>query len=457
MKRYLLVLCALLCSIVPAHAQQARRTFTTSSVAADSWVREIGSGVQFHQVTWAKSGTVSTCQIQIDFSNDGVTSAGTVISSQLCTSNGQSTIIGPSTFNYVRINVTTQSGGGSTTGTYLGFTSAQSSGGGVTGCSTTGGVLYQNGTANTGTCNPNFVYSPTATSFMQSVNGSDSGVVEVNLGGAGHPLTQIGSTTGGLGAAMDLDAATQLTHFGPGGNNYSTAIFSQSIGAGFPIAGSGIYRLSKAGNICWRNNANGADICLAINAVDQLTYSGVPISVIGPSFSTGAVTQTTNVLLGLTQNNTLLASFYLASSTSVVNTVAYDVTLADATANVYDIGLYGPGCVGGAASVPLVLHSGPQAGTVLFPSTGSKTFTPVGSPLTVNMVPGWYCVAYTSSGATPAGRIGGESSSGHLVVFANATAPGGGTGTTSAGTLNNTITAPALASIVVGAIWFTGF
>jgi hypothetical protein len=43
------------------------------------------------------------------------------------------------------------------------------------------------------------------------------------------------------------------------------------------IASTGILRLGVADSIDWRNNANSADLSLAINGSDQLTYNGVAI------------------------------------------------------------------------------------------------------------------------------------------------------------------------------------
>lgn len=48
---------------------------------------------------------------------------------------------------------------------------------------------------------------------------------------------------------------------------------------------AGILRLANAEAVSWRNNANGADLALAVNSSDQLTYNGnVLASTTGPSF-----------------------------------------------------------------------------------------------------------------------------------------------------------------------------
>jgi hypothetical protein len=51
------------------------------------------------------------------------------------------------------------------------------------------------------------------------------------------------------------------------------------------IATTGVLRLAKTDAINWRNNANGANLPLAINGSDQLTYNGsiVVTSSVGPT------------------------------------------------------------------------------------------------------------------------------------------------------------------------------
>jgi hypothetical protein len=109
---------------VSAQGPQARKIFTTTVVAADTGVLETGSGVLFHQLVWNVSGTITTCQVQLDQSADNATWSSQVIATQACTVNGSSAVSVSTTTNYVRINVTTLSGGGTLTVTYQGFTSS---------------------------------------------------------------------------------------------------------------------------------------------------------------------------------------------------------------------------------------------------------------------------------------------------------------------------------------------
>lgn len=103
--------------------------FSTSTVQAgtipnNGATNQVNSGALFHQLTWTKSGTVSTCQVEVDSSSDGVSwNNADVISSQLCTSNGSSAVINSGPYTYIRINVTAISGGGSIFVAYDGYTS----------------------------------------------------------------------------------------------------------------------------------------------------------------------------------------------------------------------------------------------------------------------------------------------------------------------------------------------
>lgn len=326
--------------------------------------------------------------------------------------------------------------------------------GGAQNCVTTGGVAFENGTTNTLTCDPNFKYSPTSTWWVISASGADNTTIEGNMSSAGHPLLQLNSSTTGTGAAVTLDAFNGIAEFGPGGANFATVVAAQSVAAGFPVASSGIYRVSKAGTFVWRNNANSADLPLGINASNQLTYNNTPILPMG-GLSSLATSGSTNVLLAVAANTTALTSWYIPWNISTASNFVYSVgSVADNTANNYDLGIYGPGCLGGATNVPLIFHTGALPGTTLFPSIGVKNLALSGAPVAINIVPGWYCFAVTSDGnaVAPAARVGGDTG-GHMEQFANQAAPAGGTGTTVGGVLNPTITAPATSFQIAGQVF----
>ena len=164
-------------------------------------------------------------------------------------------------------------------------------------------------------------------------------------------------------------------------------------------------------------------------------------------FRTPALNYATgNISLAAASQVKLYSFFYNGFPVTSITSIMVRVITADNTTNQYDLGFYGPNCYNSTANVPLVFHTGPTNGSVFGSTSGAfATVAVLGGPnLSVNLTPGWYCLAYTSAAATPALVLGTE----------NGTAPGGnaaaftiGTFSASAttpGTLNSTITAPAL-------------
>src|SRR5665213_656257 len=180
----------------------------------------------------------------------------------------------------------------------------------------------------------------------------------------------------------------------------------------------------------------------------SLSLNFVPSVSGGTAFTTGAVNVSANVMLAnaSARNSTILCSFYLPYPVSVLSSIQYHTgNASDATANLYDLGIYGPGCLNGATNVPLVCHTGPLPGTTLIPTSGTDFSTPLlGAPVSVSMVPGWYAVAVTSNVSSSPFRLSGSSVFIHDIMFTINSSPGGSTGVTTGATLNPTITAPAL-------------
>ncbi len=163
---------------------------------------------------------------------------------------------------------------------------------------------------------------------------------------------------------------------------------------------------------------------------------GTPNSVFAtlPGFASSAT-----ALTAPATNATKLIPFYVPQpGASAADYVSIWIMTADNTANLYDVGIYGPGCFNAAASVPLVWHTGPVAGSTIAAATGLNQMT---AGATVAIGSGWYCLAVTSSATTPAMAIGGAGANGMYVPFSISTAGP----TTSGATLPSTLTAPALA------------
>lgn len=163
MKKFILALVLALLASVSAQAQQpqARFVYTNSAIGASPGVLEIGSGVQFHQLTWNVSGSVPTCQVQLDQSADNLTWSSQIIAAQTCTSNGLSAVSTATTANYVRINIVTKSGAGTVTVTYLGYTSNPGGGGGSIGGTIAATQVAFGSAANTIAGDPNLTWDNT--------------------------------------------------------------------------------------------------------------------------------------------------------------------------------------------------------------------------------------------------------------------------------------------------------
>lgn len=255
----------------------------------------------------------------------------------------------------------------------------------------------------------------------------------------GSNNTAVGSLAGSTSGDT---TATQGVYLGATAAPGATGL-TNAMGLGYGAAPS-TSNTAVVGNASVTDTYFGGTGAATTGHMVGLILNGATVK--GISFTTTPVNSNTGQWSAVAQNATKLESIYITTYVGLLGNLAYSPSTADNTANVYDIGIYGPGCLGGATNVPLVVHTGPVAGTTLFSTTGSRTAVLSGSPVTVAMPPGWYCFAYTSSAASPAAVFGGDAVNIHLKMFTDNTAPGGSTGTTSSGTLNSTITAPATAA-----------
>lgn len=109
---------------------------------------------------------------------------------------------------------------------------------------------------------------------------------------------------------------------------------------------------------------------------------------------------TANSTAALVQNTVGCIGFISGPFGGTFSKVSYDVTTADNTASVYDMGI--SQAVGGAQ----VCHLGPTVGTTFAPATGIQTMSwAVGCPITRNTK---YLVTITSSASVPAAKLGGN-------------------------------------------------
>jgi hypothetical protein len=100
------------------------------------------------------------------------------------------------------------------------------------------------------------------------------------------------------------------------------------------IASSGMLRLAKGDSVAWRNNANGADLALGVNASDRLTFGGVAIPTIS---STDALTAKTIVVASNTvttaASGNLAATELNAALTELQSDIDTRATSATVTAH----------------------------------------------------------------------------------------------------------------------------
>jgi len=97
------------------------QNYSLTTTGAQAGINLTATPIDTHTISWRPSGTVSTCAVQVDTSPDGTTwaSAG-AIPSLTCTSPGQFSTASPVVANYVRVNLTTLTGGGTLTVVYSG-------------------------------------------------------------------------------------------------------------------------------------------------------------------------------------------------------------------------------------------------------------------------------------------------------------------------------------------------
>jgi hypothetical protein len=138
---------------------------------------------------------------------------------------------GPQTFSVlVTVTGATQSITSTLDAAAPALTQTFSSGGGVTGCNTTGGVLFQNGTPNIGTCSPNMVYDPVAGELQVACdpNVNTDGCVLVGIDGTVTGTTGVDEFAFQANVNVDIESP----------NSTTTAFFGNFSGIGATGSGS---------------------------------------------------------------------------------------------------------------------------------------------------------------------------------------------------------------------------
>ena len=147
MKKLLWLSVLVVCFGMSAFAQTYSFLVNTKFAATGQSITQqnIGTGTNYHKISFTVSGTVSACSVRIDSSADNVTwNSGDVIAATDCSSTGVSSVTNH-TVNYTRVNVTSFTGTGTVTVTYFGYVN-NPGGGGVTSVTGTAPVASSGGT-----------------------------------------------------------------------------------------------------------------------------------------------------------------------------------------------------------------------------------------------------------------------------------------------------------------------
>jgi hypothetical protein len=110
----------------------------------------------------------------------------------------------------------------------------------------------------------------------------------VTLNGVQYSIPEPNDT--GYGAALDTYLKALATAFPPLGGGTASLTAELDLGANFGLkalylksetlnpASAGFLRLAKTDSLKWRNNSNGADLALAIDTADALTFNGLNVT-----------------------------------------------------------------------------------------------------------------------------------------------------------------------------------
>jgi len=373
------------------------------STGNTGFVHTGGLPATFASITWTVTGTLATCTVQVDFSNDGFTVAGQLIAAQTCTASGSFTAAGTATPAYARVSYVIGTGGGT-----LGFTAygcnnntCTTGGGGSSGTVTSVG----SGTGLTG--GPITTTGSLALSVPVSVvNGGTGTTTPALIAGTNITITgtwpnnTINATGGGSGTVTNVATGTGLS----GGPITTTGTLTLTdpvnTATGYEIGGAAPSAHILAGN--------------GTNYVDTLV--GVPI----------------NPQTGTTY--TYVASDR-ASHVTFSNAGAIAVTLPQAGTTGFGNNFITSSCDIGAGTTTIT----PTTSTISY--TNGTTYTSAAS--TLPLTTGQCATIYTDntnyfailySGSTGSGTVA-SGTSGQIAVYTGATTVGSG-GSISSGGVN---------------------
>lgn len=202
----------------------------------------VGTGVRYHSIAWYPEGTVSACTVKLEKSATGTGGWTDLIANQTCTATSASSFTLDATANYVRINVTALSGGGTLMVRYAGYaTDATSVFGSDAGpASFGGGTQYSHGTTQatpTGTV----AMGKNPSNVINAVSLDASGNLNVNIAAGGGG----GGTSSNFGSAFP--SAGTAAGFSDGTNMQGARVFDADTGAGAQYVAGVNLRLGGSG------------------------------------------------------------------------------------------------------------------------------------------------------------------------------------------------------------------
>lgn len=212
------------------------------------------------------------------------------------------------------------------------------------------------------------------------------------------------------------------------------------------IASSGMLRLAKGDSVAWRNNANGADLALGVNASDRLTFGGVAIPTIS---STDALTAKTIVVASNTvttaASGNLAATELNAALTELQSDIDTRATSATVTAHTgASSGVHGvTGSVVGTTDTQTLTNKTLSTGTVV---TAGKITTAVAEVDPADNTKQWNADLSTSTTGTSTTFKMAQTAN-RTLTFPDATDTLVGKATTDTLT-NKTLTSPVIGTIV---------
>lgn len=212
-------------------------------------------------------------------------------------------------------------------------------------------------------------------------------------------------TTPGNPAQSNYPATVQTSNGAPSGNCPGTNVVTINIAAGngtiytCPTPGGswvsqagGTSSPTFTGTVTFPDGTTCTSGGCSINTTGSAATLSPSVPVLWTGFGTG------NATVALAQNTVGCTGFVTGAYANTSTKVSFDVSVADNTANSYDLG------ISNATTGALVCHTGATAGTTLFPATGIITVNWTAScTLAANTK---YFVTLTSSAVSPAAKLG---------------------------------------------------